>query len=379
MSRRFDWICLNPLLDRVAIPYPIVFLLIGLLLFLIYILTLKISGREPNFSGYIYFTKMSYMIAYQLIGIRYILNILKTDLDDLSHLSADTSRNFYINLGRKVYESSLYYIFLIIVVLPFYVIDWLPLNYNIQSNFTLIDQFLPTYSKSLNLNVIPFDIFNDLMGFAALFLLASILWIMANITWVFINASKNIQNLSMEISVLRIENKLRSIKDSILNVLIYYFICISLILLSYGGLMKYLPEIQIIMIFLLIGTLFFYIGFGAINKVLKDRVNFEQDKINDLHQKYLQIFINRTLISNEVDKSKETEQISSILEILQKQRDILGQVNIRAYDLKSVISFFATLILPIMTDFVQKNIEFGKFYTILADPAISFFNSIFNF
>jgi len=218
-----------------------------------------------------------------------------------------------------------------------------------------MDQFLPDFKADPSKGWLLFDIYYDILGILVLLLLATVLWIIINIALTLRDVSSNYHDLSVNTSIFSLKSKLRPVRDSIMKVLAYYFIGISLIVLSYVNYSEYTREIAILLIFLFMGGAFFIVGFESISRLLNGQVEIEQDEINKRNAEYIQELTGITP-ENRSKKIEEINQISTMLDILQKQREVLGKINTRVYDLRSILSFLGVSFLPIITD-ILKNLK----------------------
>jgi len=261
------------------------------------------------------------------------------------------------------------------VIAPYFLADLIsPTSGDLMKQ--LMKQYFPAYSQDVgNYLALSLDICWLLSGILALFLLATILWIIINIPLALKDVSDNYYNLSMNESVFSMNSKLRPIRDSIMKALTYYFIDISLLAISYIDLTRYLHEVIILLLFLLIGILFFFVGFQSISKLLNGQLQIEQDKINKRSQEYLQQLTNLHP-ANRCKNIEEISQISTVLDILQKQREVIGEINTRVYDLRSILSFLGVLLLPIITEILKKFFLFGS--TGIVNYGGMLMNSTFN-
>ena len=238
-----------------------------------------------------------------------------------------------------------------------------------------MEQFVPNYSEDPRFWVLGFDIYHVSMGFLALILLAYILWIIFNIAWTFRTVSLNFHSNPLTTSAFSIHMKLRFVKILILLALFCYFICISLLILSYG-LTGYIFEKITLALLLLVGLIFFFIGYESLNGIVRRQMEFEMDQINKKSREYIQKLLAINSNGDYGQKIQETNFVSSMLDVLQKQRDSLTKADTNIYDLASIISIFSAFILPILTDIVKKNLYLLFESRDIADQGISILNTL---
>jgi hypothetical protein len=80
-------------------------------------------------------------------------------------------------------------------------------------------------------------------------------------------------------------------------------------------------------------------------------VENELDILNKRRDEQHQLLIKAILNGNSNQKADEIESISKVLDIIQKERDSLLQINRRAYDVASVSLFISSFLIPLLTLF----------------------------
>lgn len=378
MTKSSQWSWFDGLLKSTRLPYPILSLIIGLIIYIIYILLGRLTEFEWILEDKLKFSIMGILIAYELSGIQYLLDKFKKILLDLSLLNVDKDENSIKNFEQVFADSIWYYVLVGLVVLPFYIADWISsVDFTLKENYTLMEQFLPLYYEDPSFWIFILDIYHLFLGFLSIFLLACILWIILNITRTLRAEDHNVQNLSLNTNAFSVYMKLRPIKSSILNIIFYYFICISLVFFSYG-LSGYLFEKIILLALLLIGLIFFFSGYESLYGLVRRQIDFEMDQLNKKKQIYAMKLLAIDPIGDYESKIKETNFISNMLEVLQKQRDSLTNSNTKIYDLRSIIGIISAFMLPILTDYIKKNInnllQGGDFF----NQGLSMINSLFH-
>jgi len=375
MPKEFSMTWFDGLLKKAGISYSIICLVIGVIIYFIYLFFGKMLDIEWYTDDKLKFILMGTLIAYQFFGIQYLLDISKEVFLNLCILSNEVEESLCSEAKRRFSGSLWYYVLLVMVIFPFYSADWISSDYTLKENYTLMEQFVPNYAEDPRFWVLGFDIYHVSMGFLALFLLAYILWIIFNIAWTFRTFSLNFHSNPLTTSAFSIHMKLRSIKILILLSLFCYFICISLLILSYG-LTGYIFEKITLASLLLVGLIFFFIGYESLNGIVRRQMEFEMDQINKKSQEYIQKLLAINSNGDYSQKIQETNFVSNMLDVLQKQRDSLTKAYTNIYDLASIISIISAFILPILTDIVKKNLHLLFESRDIADQGISILNSI---
>ncbi len=377
MSRDSRLTRLEGLFRGAGIPYPIIFIVFGFLIFMGYLFLGRMIEWEWSPDDKISFMQTGFLIAYQLSGIQYLLDNFRKILSDLRLLRSDIDDDFLTAVVSRFTCSLWFFILLSVVIFPFYLADWISSDYTLKENYTLMQQFMPTYLQDPSLWIGALDIYQDLVGFLTLFLLGYILWVIFNIAWALRSASFNIIGRPSEVSIFSIHTKLRPIKNSLLGILFYYFICISLLILNLG-LAGYLFERVTLLALLLAGLIFFFVGYQSLNEIVEHQIDFEMDQINKKSMDYTKKLLAIDSNGDSGPKIQEINFISSMLEVLQTQRASLKEANIKVYDLRSIISIISAFILPILTDIAKKNLNLMLVSGDLVNQGLSIIYSLFH-
>jgi hypothetical protein len=378
MTRDSKLTWFDGLLKGTRLPYPVLSLIIGVIIYIIYLFFGRMIEHEWTFEDKLNLSLIGILIAYELSGLQYLLDKFKIILSHLNLLNIDNDGKS-IKKFDSVFADPYWFISLVVlVILPFYITDWIsPTNFTLMENYSLMQQFLPDYAEKPTYWILVFDIYNWFLGFLALFLLACILWIVLNITQTIRAEGSDVQNLSLNTNAFSVHMKLRPIKSSILMIIFYYFVCISLIYLSYG-LTDYLFEKIILLSLLVIGLTFFFSGYESLYGLVRRQAEFEMDQLNKKKQDYTKKLLAIDSTGDYESKIKETNFISNMLDVLQKQRDSLTNTDTKIYDLRSIIGIISAFMLPILTDYVKKNInnmlQAGDFF----NQGLSMINSLFH-
>jgi hypothetical protein len=191
---------------------------------------------------------------------------------------------------------------------------------------------------------------NFVLGFIILSLLAKTVWTVLNITYSIYDASNKSQNFNASLSINSFDIKIKSIRSMVIQVLKYYFLGIALLILTYFGPVRYgIYEIAILISLLIIGLVSFIFGLRSIQRILRARLEYESDIINQgIHaQNQKLIFI----ISDD-DYLKSSEKmtiISNASDMLRKQRDDLTKVESRIFNFSSIGSFVTSFLIPALS------------------------------
>jgi hypothetical protein len=378
MSRKYDWLWVEALFRRFSLPYPLVCIIIGTLIYLGNIFFSMMINVLPLPSyAQLSAVSMSILVPFMLGGIQYLLNIMVKIITMLETVSSGHKNNIYDSTKRRFNNSNWRYIFIICVIAPFYLIDWIPpISGTFLEHFELT--YLPIYSMEELHNFwrLSFDIYIQALGLFALLLLSYILWIMFNIIWTLDDWSDICCSSPLESSIFNVKMKMASIKNSILKILLFYFSCISLAIISYlNPTVFFSKETALLLILLLIGISFFLLGIGAIQKALKSQVERELEDVNKRSLEQVQKLKEITSDSSHSEKD-EIGRISSLLDIFGKQRAEFENMDTNMFDFRSVLRFVGMLILPFLSNIFKNAVDDSLVTGIVKEGLIIRINEI---
>jgi hypothetical protein len=335
MPENTNWTNMERLLDRISIPYTIASILFGLVLYVIYILFDIKLGNSIITQQRPVMALEAATVTYLLCGYLFML----TKMSDISlnlNILINEKNGEAISQLKKRFNSKWYYIILFITIYSFYMIDWRDPLDNIDLHNLLYSLF--------------FIYINFVLGFIILSLLAKTVWTVLNITYSIYDASNKSQNFNASLSINSFDIKIKSIRSMVIQVLKYYFLGIALLILTYFGPVRYgIYEIAILISLLIIGLVSFIFGLRSIQRILRARLEYESDIINQgIHaQNQKLIFI----ISDD-DYLKSSEKmtiISNASDMLRKQRDDLTKVESRIFNFSSIGSFVTSFLIPALS------------------------------
>jgi hypothetical protein len=339
MLNHSNWNWVEKLSNRLHLPYLIVSILFGIVVYLIlYLFYLKLLNGEISNERYLIMAMAAAAITYQLCGNQFLLIKMKSIFSNLNYLSNEDGNKTLSRLNIKFESSHWYYLIMILIIVPFYLINWV--NPLILFNTSMLVGFFNIYLEFF-------------LGFSMLFLLGNILWIIINIAWGLNDTANNSAGFNTSVSIFAFVTKIKSIRSSITRVLVYYFIDIALLIWSYLN-PSYIGKYEIIalVVLLLIGVVLFFIGLNAIQNVLKARLEFEYDLINRKIQEQNQKLI---LIISEGDFAKidQINFVSSALDGLRKQKEDLVNIDTRIYDLSTLSAFVTSFLIPALSVYIN--------------------------
>ena len=356
MLDEHSWIWVEKLFKKISVPYPIVSIIAGGIIYLIYwLFSTKVAFFPWEEFHILEVATLSILIAFQLAGIQNILNDMKKTFRDLKsyHKIGVNFDNLYITLKHRFSSSYWYYLLVAAVIVPFIIINMLDILRG-GVTFYIVE---PTVWSFL------LDTYNSVIGYLMLFLLAIILWIIFNIAWMINEIGNDPYRGLIKIDILSVDQigGLKPLRNLILKTLTFYFVCITLAIMSYISPFSILSyESYFLIVLLIVGVCFFVVGLGTIRKLLKGRIEDEINKINEKYQRHHQRLMDIDLEGNYKDKLEELNLVSTFLETVYIERERILQFyrNARGYDLVTIIKFVCSFILPLVA-FLQKLFHFG--------------------
>jgi hypothetical protein len=189
---------------------------------------------------------MCLLVAYELLFIRYILiHKVECVLKDIKIELSDKREPYDIfENGRE--HTSIFYLIFFSIILIFLLIDLIEYIYGQKYFFSSWDE--------MNHWGLWLDIYNYILTYLINFLLAIIIWIIIKLTITIYSISSYEYSSSIKIELLNYDNLgcLMPLKKLISRVFTYYFICISLAIMSYFSPFSYLYYQSIMYILLLL-------------------------------------------------------------------------------------------------------------------------------
>lgn len=351
MSKEYNEIWIEKIFRKIPIPYPIVSLFTAVIIFSIYwFFSTKIFYFPWDFVDRLVVSTLSILIALQIAGIQYVLNKIKKNFMDLLLFpkSVESVDDLYVKLEHRLYSSYWYYVIITFVIFPFILFELIHLFRGGETYYTLE----PTVWSFL------LEIYNHVIGYLVLFLLAIIVWIIFYIAWTFYKIRSDHCKHLMQIDIFCIDKigGLKPLRNFVLQFLAFYFICITLAIISYispDRIFSYNSFFLVIL--LLVGISFFITALKTIQTVVKGKIEYEINLINKKYKEEYQRLMDIISRGNYMDKEKELNLVSNTIKTLSNERERRLQLYDRAkgYDFITIIQFIISFIPPILA-FFQK-------------------------
>jgi ABC-type multidrug transport system fused ATPase/permease subunit len=301
-----------------------------------------------DFHTFLETSSLSILIGYQLIAIKYLFSNIKQTFDKLKPLFKDLQFQTYSDfLDKEIRKSKMGYIVILLIVIPFMLLEFIRFwswKISVGPTPTYFYLFEPSNQWALAL-----DIYNHIIGYLVLFLLAIIVWRVINLIEI-VNVLDSNTSISVDIFHVDDMGGLRPLRNFILIVVSNYFIILTLAIISYispAALISY--EMVFLIILLLLGVILFVITLKTIRNMITRGLKQELGKINAEYKKNYNKSI--TIISdNEPEFNRdELKALSLILDILEKERVKIKQLGRRRYEFSTIITFICSFLLPIIT------------------------------
>ncbi|NAS89806.1 hypothetical protein C4E24_08780, partial [ANME-1 cluster archaeon AG-394-G21] len=259
----------------------------------------------------------------------------------------DLFQTYSDDLDKKLRKSVVCYFVILLVILPFISLELIGFL-SWKNSIGPIPPYFSLFEPS-NPWALAFDIFNHIITYLALFLLAIIVRRVINLIEI-VNALGSNTSISVDIFHVDDMGGLRPLLIFILITVCNYFIIITLAILAYIGpraLISY--ETVFLIILLLLGVILFVITLKTIRNMITRGLKQELGKINDEYKKAYKKSI--TIISDKKLESyrDELKALSLILDILEKERMKIKQLGRRRYEFSTIITFICSFLLPTIT------------------------------
>jgi len=210
-----SWNWIDEALMRAPLPYPVISLFIGIIIYLIYaFFYFDVIFLEPYWDNRgLTFIMVSAAIAYQIAGIRFLLKKVKTIFLEFSYLDENEATTIYGIMKYKFKKSYWYYVLLPLVILPFYLIDFirgLSINEVLLSESSYHKDFIEIGLKNPQIaefieaqkNILmAYDVYSNLIGIFFLILLSTIVWIIFSTTWGLSDVGMKYSNINANITI----------------------------------------------------------------------------------------------------------------------------------------------------------------------------------
>jgi hypothetical protein len=371
---RESWVWVESIFGAVSpIPYPVFSIFIGLIALIIFIkFTQEVAFFEFR-SFFILILVTVLLLSYLLAGIQYVLNDSRETFKIADQLNAPPEPGLYSVLEKKFYKSVSYYVIIAIFIFILSVIDVI--------SYLQDPTILFSTDPSSNGWYAALDIYNFSISYLITILLATVVWIFYTISSALDKASDELYKLPPGKGIISDIGQ-RKLKGLLLRVSLYYFIAVSLTIISTispGSF--YIPEeplpielaletvltdvlysLQVVLTAVLIisGAVLFFMGLGAVRRLSNAGIDKEIAAIDALITGKSQLLLDAASGVGVLDMgdrddenakldSEKAEYISSMLSLLRSEKDYLIKSRRKGYDLSTITAFLTTSLIPLAT------------------------------
>jgi hypothetical protein len=356
LSEKHNRKWIERLFQKIQLPYPITSLIIGGIIFSIFVFfSTKVRLFPLDFFHLLQISTLSVLIAYQLAGIKYLLNNTERIYQKLNPKSEVRVGDLFSNLEHRFSSSYWYYVTVASVIVPFIVIELTQFLGGSLNFFYLAE---PTVWSFL------LDIYDYATNYFMLFLLAIILWIIFNIARLLNEIRSDSNRHLIKIDIFSIDNigGLSPLRNFILKAATYYLICVTLAIISFiNPFSNFSYESFFLIILLLVGVGFFLMGLETVRKIFRTKIEDEIYKINQRYLKQHQRLMEIVSEVNYKDKEDELNWVKTTIETLHTEREqILQQyTNSKGYDFMTIVNFVGSSIPPVLAYLQRLFLHFG--------------------
>jgi hypothetical protein len=285
------------------------------------------------------------LLAVQLFGIKYFLNMMRENFGKIKFYPKDENLNYELmdKLRRNFTSSKLYYILLLLIIVPFVVIELKAIMFGYSPLFF---QENPT-SWALLL-----DVYNNFLNYFMLYLLANILWIAFNISWILDKFSNEFYIKSLRIDLFDADKigGLLPIRKLIVWFSVYYSFVIILGVLSNlvpRGLLLY--ESVFLAVIWILGVIFSIWSGYTITRLINGKIGVKISTFNEIYDQKSQELVDLIAKGDDEQSEKKLNLLSTALESLDKERDRIFQYGIKPIDAKTIVILLTSTLISLLS------------------------------
>ena len=336
MPRMPNWIWVERIFEKSPkFNYKVISTLIGFVIFLAYAIFIHNDKfRYLHWDTYTLVAAfaLSLLITIQLAGINYFLKDIRASFRIIDEIYLITE-NVFLN------STNIYIITSLTLIGIFIFLDF--------KNETLFPALFNDYGSKWYLI---FDVYNHTVSYFMLLLLAVNVWIVFNISSSLNKIKHTYPDIHLKINLYDSDHigGLSQIRNFITNYLVYYFICISLAIISYFNPFNQFGSYYTIILasLLLLGLYLFFIGIKFISVILNNRVKYVTDIVNKQQEDYRNKFMN---FDFENGCTRDMACTSILLINTYNERQLIDTINKQGYDFTTFVYLVGSLISPILS------------------------------
>lgn len=289
---------------------------------------------------------MSALVGYEMAGIKYLLTETRKAFSQIRPGEENylvSIKSAYSILERRLTKAHWYYAAVIVlIVAPMLVLDSQELASGHASTFYWWEETIPSALL---------DVYSYFITYLIIMLLAIILWIMVNVLVLIYQMGKGKYLIGLKFSPFSADQigGLGPLKNLILKVITFYFVCITLIAFSYVGPSSLMScPSAFYLILLIIGGLFFAVCSLSLQKALGRKIGEELETISALYEKKSKKIMR--MYTEEEDYNREDiAKLSTEMDALLKCRESLLKIGWKVFDTEAIAIFLGSFLLPNIT------------------------------
>jgi len=313
-------------------------ILSGIIILIYLFFTTKVKIFHFYYQDQLYYAQIlgsigpSIILGYEFALINYFYSNVHQKFKKLKPLFQDKQYLiFSYFLNKKLRKSWLYYLTIVVVLVPFAIPEIHGLLEYIffdgtKPHYYYLSENEPTFWSLL------LDIFNDTIMYLVLFLMAVIIWIMIELV-IIIKELRERYSISINVFDIDEAGGLKSLKYFILLIVSSYFIIITLamiasisptaiIFISTSPSSIITIELIILSLMLLVGVILFIITNQTIENLIDKSVNLELKKISEMYKETYDKIIEISSNKKDNNNEKKLNESKMILDILEKKDSV---------------------------------------------------------
>jgi hypothetical protein len=340
-----SWNWIEDVFRRTPAPYTLVSVVIAFVLYVLYMYLLSKINYNPKLYGYVVIIDMFILVAYLIAGIQYFTVMTKCTFQKMEiYADENDATILYGRLEERFTRPKAYYGIATVII-----VSYLLIPFPSKSDFFYFSEYGPGVYAAL------IDIINYTTLISVLYLITTVLWILNNISWSLDQIRIDFKRSLVKIDLFSADKigGMRSIRNLVLSLVVYDFIATSLAIVNFitPGKIFYFETIFFILLFLS-GVVFFIKGWLTIEGILDDKRQSDIAILNKIYE--LESQHARDLIVGDDFEGRENKvnQIFSSLGWLQDERQNIMNASNSVYDLKAILAFISSSLLPLIITYI---------------------------
>ena len=304
---------------------------------------------------------MGLCLSLQLIGIPWFLGQIKEAFRAPESCGGEPNQYFCLLLQQRLRDRTPFLATLVFVLLPFVALNVLSI---IELGTT------PFFSYEHTFFALVFDFINMASGYLLLYLFAVILWILLVVGWTLNDAQGVTERKKVPIDILAPDGVggLGSVQALVRSLITYYFIIVTLLIVSYlNPTTIWSYEALFVILMFIAGILFFFIGLSSIRNLARGRIAEEVGALNErIYSRYNRL---KEIVSGGDDTNTDMlKKEQSVLDACYTERNRLMTLYDRnqAFDARTIAQSLASVIIPVLAFIVQLSSGADAFNKLLA-------------